>query len=136
MVKFNVTNINNKYNTKIGYSKLDFSDNLKIIIEKVKDRISREIPDKGYFRSFAEDFPCSEKNIFGRSFSICVERDEMVEGNALLMISLLHPCMNKEASVMLINGDRNALLEYISRKDFTKEIESKVLELSESLKQG
>ena len=133
MLKFNIVNLNNnQYYTRLGYNKMSFSDKLDTVIKEVKDKISK--PSNGYFRSFAEDIQCSEKNIYGRSVSLCVERDEVEEGKALLLVSLLHPTLNKEASVMLVNGDRNRILEYMNDKNFKSNLEKAVLELSESLK--
>lgn len=136
MIEYDIVNnkrIINLFRRK-GVSKVNFEDNFAKISEKVKERILKEVPDTGYFRSFAEDFSVKNKNIFGRSVSICVERDETADGKALLLVSLLHPVLNKDASKMLACGDRETLLKYMSGENFSKEFENAVLELSESLK--
>ena len=130
-----------KYMRK-GVSRVDFAENFAKISEEVKKKLSEEISKRNsqrvyvpeYFRSFAEDFSVNNRKIFGRSVSLCVERDETVEGKALLLVSLLHPTMNKDASKMLVCGDFEKLLEYMNNKNFSKEFERAVLELSESLK--
>lgn len=135
MIKYDIIENKNKYiNTYKKVSKVKIMDDLEKISEKVKNRISREVPDTGYFRSFAEDCSISNKNIFGRSVSICVERDETADGSALLLVSLLHPTINKDASKMLVCGKRDVLLKYIEDANFKRELEKTVLELSESLK--
>ena len=136
MIKYNITENKVKYiDFSKEISKTKFMDNLVEISEKIKERIGREVPDTGYFRSFAEDCSINNKNIYGRSVSICVERDETANGSALLLVSLLHPVLNKEASKMLTYGNREALLKHIENPNFKEELEKTVLELSESLKQ-
>ena len=91
-----------------------FSDKLNAVVSKMKDRISKEVPDKGFFRNFAEDFENNNNNIFAKAISLSIERDEDVEGNALLIVSALHPFMNIDASSMLICGKREDILKFMS----------------------
>ena len=144
MIKYDIVTGNKavaKYINKVD-SKVNFAENFAKISEEVKKKLSEEISKRNsqriyvpeYFRSFAEDFPINSKKIFGRSVSLCVERDETAEGKALLLVSLLHPTINKDASKMLVCGDFEALLKYMNNENFSKEFERAVLELSESLK--
>ncbi len=114
-------------------SGIPFSQKLDMMISKIKERVEREVPDRGYFRSFAEDVDLNH-NYYGRAASICVERDENIEGNALLLVSVLHPHMNMDASVMLTSGNRDAILKYMNKKDFKNEVINTINDLSESLK--
>ena len=137
MVKYDVTQLNNiKLNNLIqGNKKMNLSQELDKIIDKVKNRVEKEIPDTGYFRNFAENLEKGQKpDIFARDISLFVERDEARDGRAYLGISVLHPQMTLDASTYLMNGDRNKILEYMNNKDFKKELQDAVLELSESLK--
>ncbi len=114
-------------------SGIPFSQKLDMMISKIKDRVEREVPDKGYFRSFAEDVELNH-NYYGKAAAICIERDENIEGNALLLVSVLHPHINADASVMLTSGNRDAILKYMNNKDFKEEVVNTINELSESLK--
>ena len=137
MVKFDISNVNSDgmKNIKQGLNKLDLLQELEKIINKLKSRIEKEIPDTGYFRNFAENFEKGIKpDIYARDISLFIERDETRDGRAYLGVSALHPEMCLDASTYIMNGDRDKILEYISSKDFKEELKTVVLELSESLK--
>ena len=111
-----------------------FADSLNKTIVKVKDRVSKEVPDKGFFRNFAEDFENNNNNIFAKAISLSVERDENIEGNVLLILSALHPSMNLDASSMLICGKRDDLLKFMNQENFSQFILKEINKLSDSLK--
>lgn len=122
-------------NVKQGKRKMDLSKELDKVIERMKSRIEREIPDTGYFRNFAENFEKGTKpDFFGRDISLFIERDEARDGRAYLGVSVLHPEMCLDASTYLMNGNRNKILEYINNKEFKEELKNDILELAESLK--
>lgn len=122
-------------NVKQGKTKMDLSKELDKVIEKMKARIEREIPDTGYFRNFAENFEKGSKpDFFGKDISLFVERDEARDGRAYLGISVLHPELCLDSATYLMNGDRNKILEYMNSKDFKEELKNDILELAESLK--
>ena len=53
----NINQISNIANKTIAKDAVvEFEENLKKSVEKLKDRVMREITDTGYFRGFAEDF--------------------------------------------------------------------------------
>ena len=137
MVKFDISNIksDSTRNIKQGLNTLDLSQELEKIINKLKSRIEKEIPDTGYFRNFAENFEKGKKpDIYARDISLFIERDEARDGRAYLGVSALHPEMSLDASTYIMNGNRDKILEYINNKDFKEELQTAVLELSESLK--
>ncbi len=136
MIKCN-TKIKTIPNDKILEKKMDSSLNQQLIkmADKVKQRVEKEIPDRGFFRNFAENFEKGFKpTLYCKNIALFVERDEMRDGRAFLGVSVLHPTMNKQMSTYIMNGDRKGIMEYLSNKDFVKELEGTVLNLSESLK--
>ena len=114
-------------------SRIPFPQQLDSMISKMKERIEREVHDTGYFRNFAEDIYLN-KDFYGRAAALCVERDENLDGRALLLLSVLHPSLNTDASVMLMSGNRDAILRYMNDKNFKNEIVKTIQQLSESLK--
>ena len=135
MIKYDIKKINNKH-IRMMPKKMEkkFSEELNNVILKMKDRISREIPDKGYFRNFAEDFENKDKNIFARAISLNIEKDENIEGGALLLVSALHPSMNVDASSMLVCGSRDDILRFMNKDNFQQKVREEIYKLSESLK--
>ena len=110
--------------------------NLEKIINKLKLRIEREIPDRGFFRNFAENLEEKEKTTFwGKDIALFVERDAKHDGHAYLGVSVLHPTMALESSTYFMNGDRKKILEYISQDKFKKELSDTIMALVENLKQ-
>ena len=136
MIKYDIKKINNK-NIRMVPKKMEkkFSEELNNVISKMKERVSREIPDEGFFRNFAEDFENNDKNIFARAVSLNIEKDENVEGNALLLVSALHPSMNIDASSMLVCGSRDEILKFMNSENFSKKVLEEISKLSNSLKQ-
>ena len=134
MVKYDIIKINNK-NVKMfpkGITNMKFSQELDKAVARIKERIEREVPDTGYFRNFAEDFANSDEKLCAKAVSLSVERDENVDGNALLLVSVLHPFMNIDASLMLASGKRDKILEYMNKDGFKDEIIRKIHELADS----
>ena len=82
---------------------------------------------KGNYKNYIPQIYC--KNI-----ALFVQKDEQIDGNAFLGVGVLHPTMNKNVTTYLTSGNRKELLEYINSKDFLKEFEETVIDLSESLK--
>ena len=137
MVKYE-SNINRITHPYIRTSKMnaDLNKELEKITSKIKERVSKEIPDTGYFRSFAENFEKGYKpDLFCKNIALFVQRDEQRDGRAFLGISVLHPTMNKQISTYIVNGDRNSILKYINDENFNKEFETTVLKLSKSLEE-
>ena len=136
MVKYELAKIKNRNILMVpkGLGDMSFNGRVDDIIAKMKERIEREVPDKGFFRNFAEDLSLDKSEFFGKAAPLCIERDENIDGNALLLLSVLHPSMNVHASVMLASGTRKTLLEYMNKKDFKNEVINTIHELSESLK--
>ncbi|MBP3490833.1 hypothetical protein J6K35_03100 [bacterium] len=104
---------------------MDLSKKLDKIIETVKTRVEREIPDKGYFRNFAENFD---------NVALFIERDEEREGRAFLGISVLHPQIKVDATTYLMNGDRETILKYLKDPELNSKLQDKITKLSNSLK--
>ena len=122
-------------NNKIKSGTMDLSKELDSMIAKLKERVTREIPDTGYFRNFAINLEKGKKpDFFASDIALFVEKDEMKDGNAFLGVSVLHPTMCLDATTYLMDGNRNKILEYINNKDFKSEIQKNILELAESLK--
>ena len=134
MIKYDIKKINHKNIRMIPKKMESFADSLNKTIVKVKDRVSKEVPDKGFFRNFAEDFENNNNNIFAKAISLSVERDENIEGNVLLILSALHPSMNLDASSMLICGKRDDLLKFMNQENFSQFILKEINKLSDSLK--
>ena len=67
--------------------------------------------------------------------SLNIEKDENVEGNALLLVSALHPSMNIDASSMLMCGSRDEILKFMNSENFSKKVLEEISKLSNSLKQ-
>ena len=135
MIKYDVKKIgNNVFFVPKGLNKVSISEDIKKMISKLKSRVEREIPDKGYFRNFAEDFQNNDEKLYAKACSLSVEKDETIDGKALLMANVLHPQRNIEASVMLYCGDRKEILAYINKDRFNDELLQSFFELAESLK--
>lgn len=118
-----------------GVSKVELSESLDKVVDKLKTRLEREMPDTGFFRSFAENFDKDVKpQFYGKDISLFVQRDNKRDGRAYLGISVLHPQLCLDATSYLMNGTRENILEYISNPEFNDELTKMVLDLSESLK--
>lgn len=125
MIKYD-NNINIRIHTlKKGGTQMDLPKELNRIVETIKTRVEREIPDKGYFRNFAENFD---------NIALFVERDEEREGRAFLGISVLHPQIKVDAATYLMNGDRESILKYLQDPELNSKLQEKITKLSDSLK--
>lgn len=127
MIKYN-NNINKNIKVKPwtkGGNKMDLSKELGKMVETIKTRVEREIPDKGYFRNFAENY---------ENIALFIERDEEREGRAFLGISVLHSQIRVDATSYLINGDRESILKYLQNPELNLKLEEKIQKLSKSLK--
>ena len=137
MVKYKLNTENFSYIQKNTVKKMNSNLDIELIkiINRIKDRIEREIPDTGFFRNFAENFDKNYRpDLFCKNIALFVQRDEMRDGRAFLGVSVLHPTMNKQFSTYIMNGDRNKILEYINNSKFNEEFKNTVLKLSEKLK--
>ena len=59
-----------------------------------------------------------------------IEKDENIDGHALLLLSALHPSMNIDASSMLVCGKRDDILSFMNKENFTKKVEEEIIKLS------
>lgn len=134
MIKYDIKKINNKNIYLRPRLKMNISQELDKMITTVKARVEREIPDKGFFRSFAENFENKDSKLFGKYIAMSVERDELRDGEALLKLSVLHPNLPVDASNLLVAGNRKKILDYMNKENFKDEVENTVLKLSNSLK--
>ncbi len=134
MIKYDIKKINNKNIYFRPRLKMNISQELDKMITTVKARVEREIPDKGFFRSFAENFENKDSKLFGKYIAMSVERDELRDGEALLKLSVLHPNLPVDASNLLVAGNRKKILDYMNKENFKDEVENTVLKLSNSLK--
>ncbi len=133
--KLNTEKVINSKNNVVSKMSSNLDIQLEKIVNKIKERVSREIPDVGYFRNFAENFEKGYKSeLFCKNIALFVQRDEQRQGRAFLGVSVLHPTMNKQISSYVMNGDRNKILEYLSDSNFKTEFKETVLELAEALK--
>lgn len=113
---------------------MDLTKELDTLIEKTRKLVSG-LPDKGYFQNFGVNLPKGTKtNFFGRDISLFIERDEKRDGRAFLGISVLHPKKDIDASVYILNGDKEELLEYMNKENFNEELQKAIEKLSASLK--
>ena len=136
MIKYDVKKIDNKHIRMIPKKMTEpLSNEIDNVVLKMKNRVEKEIPDRGFFRNFAEDYKNNNKNIYAKAISLNIEKDENIEGQALLLVSALHPNMNIDASSMLFCGKRNDILKFMNQKDFKSKLEAEILKLSDSLKQ-
>ncbi len=115
---------------------MDIMKNIENMITTMKARVEREIPDTGYFRNFAENFENKDSKIFGKYIALSVEKDEMIDGEALLKISVLHPNLPVDASSLLVAGSRKKILDYMNKENFIDEVKTSILELSKSLRES
>ncbi|DAA84184.1 TPA: hypothetical protein CPT90_07345 [Candidatus Gastranaerophilales bacterium HUM_3] len=134
MIKYDIKKISEKNLRMIPRKMVEISEQINQITAKMKGRIEKEIPDTGYFRNFAEDFENKNKNIYARAISMSIEKDENIDGHALLLLSALHPSMNIDASSMLVCGKRDDILSFMNKENFTKKVEEEIIKLSDSLK--
>lgn len=134
MIKYDIKKINNKNIYFRPRLKMNISQELDKMITTIKARVEREIPDKGFFRSFAENFENKDSKLFGKYIAMSVERDELRDGEALLKLSVLHPNLPVDASNLLVAGNRKKILDYMNKENFKDEVENTVLKLSNSLK--
>lgn len=134
MIKYDIKKINNKNIYFRPRLKMNISQELDKMITTVKARVEREMPDKGFFRSFAENLENKDSKLFGKYIAMSVERDELRDGEALLKLSVLHPNLPVDASNLLVAGNRKKILDYMNKENFKDEVENTVLKLSNSLK--
>ena len=120
MIKYDIKKISEKNIRMIPRKMVEISEQINKITAKMKGRIEKEIPDTGYFRNFAEDFENKNKNIYARAISMSIEKDENIDGHALLLLSALHPSMNIDASSMLVCGKRDDILSFMNKENFIK----------------
>ncbi len=113
---------------------MTLSDNLKNSAEILKTKINDMIPDTGYFRTFAEDFANTDNRVYAKAISLAVKKDPNVDGKAYLSINLLHPTMNLNKASDLAYGNREQLISKINEPDFLENLEKKILQMSEGLK--
>ena len=121
---------------KCENNKMGLKEELDGMINTLKDRIAKEIPDKGYFRNFAVNLPENSKsNLYAKDIALYIERDQDREGRAFFMISALHPDMSGRCrATYLMNGTRKELIEKLNNKEFQTRIFDAINQLSESLK--
>ena len=129
MIKYDIKKISEKNIRMIPRKMVEISEQINQITAKMKGRIEKEIPDTGYFRNFAEDFENKNKNIYARAISMSIEKDENIDGHALLLLSALHPSMNIDASSMLVCGKRDDILSFMNKENFTKKVEEEIIKL-------
>lgn len=131
-----INNLNNINKTKISGKDIvmNLSDSLKKTVETMKNRVEKEIPDKGYFRNFAEDFANTDKDIFAKAVSLSIQRDTHNEGKAYLALNILHPTMMLNASSKLAYGTREDLLKALNDSNIIDKLENGVKNLSEKMK--
>ena len=134
MIKYDIVKLNSKNirMTPKGTVMQDTQKELDNIIEKTKTYIKNYVRPKEFFRNNAENFENKNKNINARSIALCVERDETIDGNALLLLSLLHPQLDVDASIMLTCGKKEQLLEYLNKPDFKEKLQTAIEKLSKS----
>ena len=72
-----INNLNNINKAKISGKDIvmNLSDSLKKTVETLKSRVEKEIPDKGYFRDFAEDFANPNKDIYAKAVSLSIKKE-------------------------------------------------------------
>ena len=134
MIKYDIVKLDSKnirMTPKNGVIQ-DTKKELDNIIEETKAYITNYVRPKEFFRNNAENFENKDKNINARSIALCVERDETIDGNALLLLSLLHPQLDIDASVMLTCGKKEQLLEYLNKPDFKEKLQTAIEKLSKS----
>ena len=135
--KLNIEKISNTQKNMVQKLDSNLDLELEIRINRIKDRVEREIPDTGFFRNFAENFDKNYKpDFFCKNIALFVQRDEMRDGRAFLGVSVLHPTMNKQFSTYFMNGNRSKILEYINNSNFNQEFKDTVLKLSDALKKN
>ncbi len=131
-----INNMNNINKTKISGKDIimELKDSLKQTVETMKNRVEKEIPDKGYFRDFAEDFANPDKNIYAKAISLSVQKDINNEGKAYLGVNILHPSMTLNASSNIAYGTRNELLKELNDSNIINKLEANIKNLSEKMK--
>jgi len=137
MVKCNNISASNlNYQKKFGEKmNSDLNTQLQGIIDRIKSRVEKEIPDKGYFRNFAENFEKGYKpQLFCKNVALFIERDEEEEGKAYLGIGVLHPTMDTHSYTYIMRGGSKDIINYISDENFIKEFEDIITDYSESFK--
>ena len=132
-----INNLNNINKAKISGKDIvmNLSDSLKKTVETLKSRIEKEIPDKGYFRDFAEDFANPNKDIYAKAVSLSIKKDINNDGKAYLVVNILHPKMMLNASSIEAYGTRNDLLKELNDANIIKRLEDSIKNLSERMKE-
>ena len=100
---------------------------IKYDIKKISEKNLRMIPRK--MVEISEQINQITAKMKGR-----IEKDENIDGHALLLLSALHPSMNIDASSMLVCGKRDDILSFMNKENFTKKVEEEIIKLSDSLK--
>lgn len=133
-----INHLNNINKTKFSGKDIvmELKDSLKQTIETMKNRVEKEIPDKGYFRDFAEDFANTDKSIYAKAISLSVQKDINNEGKAYLALNILHPSMILNASSKLAYGTREELLKELNDSNIINKIEANIKNLSEKMKEA
>lgn len=133
-----INNMSNIKKTKISGKDItmELKDSLKQTVETMKNRVEKEIPDKGYFRDFAEDFANPDKNIYAKAISLSVQKDINNEGKAYLGVNILHPSMVLNASSNIAYGTRKELLKELNDSNIINKLEANIKNLSEKMKES
>ena len=135
MVLYNMYGINNSNNiSKIAKKTNIMSNELEKIIEEVKNRVEREVPDTGYFRKISESYKNNDKDINAKAIALSVGHDPSVDGYGRLVLAILHPTQPSDLSVTLMRGNRQEILDYIKKEDFMTEVKNELASLSDSMK--
>jgi len=134
MIKFDIVKIDKKTVSMLpeGVKMQNMSKELDDVIKNVSDDIKNYVCGQEFFRNFAHNFENKDKRINARSVAICVERDETVKGNVLMLVSLLHPQLDVDASAMIASGSGEQLLEIMNKPNFKENVQELIKKLSNS----
>lgn len=117
-----------------GLRPVDFENQVKQLISKIKNRAEFEIKDNDSYRAINEYFQNSNKKYNCRAIAMTISQDEADKTQHILEISMLHPTMAIENKRPLAMGDKKAIINYLEKLNEKELIKTDITTMSEKLK--
>lgn len=131
MIKFN--NVNLKTSSIKGKTPVNFENQLKQLLKKVKNRAEYEVSDTSYYRAINENLSNSSDKLHCRAIALTISQDESQAAQHLLEVSMLHPSMMIEVKRPLAAGSKKDILKFLNSKDSMKTLQQDIAKMSEKL---
>ena len=134
MIKVNKLTQQKIIKNQKGLQSVDFENQVKQLISKIKNRAEFEISDNNYYRTINEYFQNSDKKVNCRAIALSISQDNTEKAQHFVEISMLHPKMAIENKRPLVCGDKKAIINYLDKLNIKDLIENDIKPMSEKLK--